>query len=375
MIIDRIFSHIEPLLKPNKVVVIYGPRRVGKTTLLNEFLKTTKLKYRLETGENIRVQEVLGSRDFQKIGDYIGNNELIAIDEAQYIKGIGLGLKIIVDNFPGIKVITTGSSSFDLAGQIGEPLVGRKFTITLYPFAQLELAQIHNIFDLKQKLEEFLLFGTYPDVYLAKTRDEKMAALNEIADSYLLKDVLAYDGVKKPKILVDLVKMLALQVGNEVSLTELSQKLGVNLNTVVKYLDILEKGFVIVPCGSLKRNLRNEIRGKKKYYFYDNGVRNALLSQFNELSLRNDVGALWENFIFTERLKTRAYKNIGANYYFWRTYQQKEIDLVEEYGGVLHGYEFKWNGSAGKPKEFSGAYPQSTFEVINKENYLDFLTD
>ncbi|HPO06406.1 MAG TPA: ATP-binding protein [Candidatus Pacearchaeota archaeon] len=375
MNINRAFSQIEPLLKPNKVVVIYGPRRVGKTTLLNEFLKTTKLKYRLDSGENIRIQEILGSQDFKKIGEYIGGNELIAIDEAQNIKGIGLGLKIIVDNFPDIKVIATGSSSFDLAGQIGEPLVGRKTTINLYPFAQLELAQEQNAFDLKQKLEDFLLFRSYPNVYTAKTKDEKISALNDIADSYLLKDVLAIDRVKKPKIIIDLVKMLALQIGSEVSLTELAQNLSVNLNTIAKYLDILEKGFVIISCGALKRNLRNEIRGKKKYYFYDNGVRNALLSQFNGLSLRNDTGALWENFIFTERLKTRAYKNIYANYYFWRTYQQKEIDLVEEYGGVLHGYEFKFTGGAAKPKEFLEAYPQSTFEAINKENYLDFLTN
>ncbi len=374
MIIKRFFSQIEPLLKPNKVVVIYGPRRVGKTTLLNEFLKTTKLKYRFDSGENIRVQEILGSQDFKKIGEYVGDNELVAIDEAQHIKGIGLGLKIIVDNFPGIRVIATGSSSFDLANQTGEPLVGRKSTITLYPFSQLELAQDQNAFDLKQKLEDFLLFGSYPEVYLVKTRDEKIAALNGIVDSYLLKDVLAFEGLKKPKILVDLVKMLALQAGSEMSLTELGQNLGANLNTIAKYLDILEKGFVIISCGALKRNLRNEIRGKKKYYFFDNGVRNALLSQFNGLDLRNDVGALWENFIFTERLKTRVGKNLYANYYFWRTYEQKEINLVEEYGGTLHGYEFKWSGGASKPKEFLEAYPQSVFEVINRENYLDFLT-
>ena len=373
MIINRNFTQIEPLLQPNKVLVIYGPRRVGKTTLLNEFLKTTKLKYRLDSGENIRVQEVLGSQDFKKIGEYVAGNELIAIDEAQQIDNIGMGLKIIVDQFPGIKVIATGSSSFDLANQIGEPLVGRKRTITLYPFAQIELAQTLGVFELKQKLEDFLLYGSYPDVYLAKTKDEKIFALNEIIDSYLLKDVLALEGVRKPKVLVDLVKMLALQVGSEVSLNELSQGLGVNLQTVGKYLDILERGFVIISAGALRRNLRNEIRGKKKYYFYDNGVRNALLSQFNELNLRNDVGALWENFIFIERLKTREYKNIGANYYFWRTYEQKEVDLIEEYGGVLHGYEFKWSGNAVKPKVFLEAYPQSVFEVINQDNYTDFL--
>ncbi|MFA5249116.1 MAG: ATP-binding protein [Candidatus Paceibacterota bacterium] len=374
MIINRFFSQIEPLLQANKVLVIYGPRRVGKTTLLNEFLRTTKLKYRLDSGENIRIQEILGSNDFKKIGEYVADNELIAIDEAQQIENIGMGLKIIVDQFPGIKVIATGSSSFDLANQIGEPLVGRKRTINLYPFAQLELAESQSVFDLKQKLEDFLLYGSYPDVYLAKTKNERITALNEIVDSYLLKDVLALEGVKKPRVLVDLVKMLALQIGNEVSLAELSRELSVDLRTVEKYLDILEKGFVIISAGALKRNLRNEIRGKKKYYFYDNGIRNALLSQFNELNLRNDVGGLWENFVFVERLKTRVYKNIHANYYFWRTYEQKEIDLIEEYDGVLHGYEFKWSGGAAKPKVFLENYPQSVFEVINRDNYIDFLT-
>lgn len=371
--IDRYYTKIDKLLLPNKVLVIYGPRRVGKTTLLNDFLKTTKLKYRLDSGENIRVAEVLSSRDFDRIKEYVGNNELIAIDEAQHIDNIGLGLKIIVDQIPGIKVIVTGSSSFDLANQVGEPLVGRKKTVTLYPFAQLELVKEFNVFDLRQKLENFLLYGSYPEVFLAKTNDEKIIALNEIVDSYLLKDVLALEQVKKPKALVDLVKLLALQVGSEASLSEIAQKLEINLRTIEKYIDILEKGFVIMSASTLKRNLRNEVRGKKKYYFYDNGIRNALLSQFNPLDSRNDVGALWENFLFSERIKTRAYKNRYANYYFWRTYQQKEIDLIEEYDGILRGYEFKYSGGAPKPQEFFEVYPQSTFEVINRDNYLDFL--
>lgn len=374
IMIKRFFSPLEPLLESNKVLIIYGPRRVGKTTLLNELLENTKLKYRLDSGENLRVQTVLGSSDFEKIKEYVGDNELIAIDEAQQIPDIGQGLKIIVDQIPGIKVVVTGSSSFDLSNQVGEPLVGRKKTITLYPFSQLELAEIYNKFDLKGRLEEFLIYGSYPNVFLAKTKQEKMGLLNEIVDAYLLKDVLALDNVKKSKTLVDLVRLLALQIGSEVSLTELAKQLDSNVRTIEKYLDILEKGFVIVSLGTLKRNMRSEIRGKKKYYFYDTGVRNALISQFNDISLRNDVGALWENFLFIERLKKSAYKSLYANRYFWRTYDQKEIDLIEEYDGLLHAYEFKWKkGGVSVPKNFIENYPASPFEVINKENYLSFI--
>ena len=373
--IKRFFSPLEPLLEPNKVLIIYGPRRVGKTTLLKDMLSKTSLKYRFDSGENIRVEEVLSSSDFEKIKEYVGDNELIAIDEAQQISNIGRGLKIIVDQFPGVKVIVTGSSSFELSNQIGEPLVGRKKTITLFPFAQIELSKIYNAFDLQGRLEEILVYGSYPDVFLAKTKQEKMTLLNDIVDAYLLKDVLALDGVKKSRTLVDLVKLLALQIGSEVSLTELAQKLSANVRTIEKYLDILEKGFVIVSLSALKRNLRNEIRDKKKYYFYDTGVRNALLSQFNDVTLRNDIGALWENFIFIERLKKCSYREMFANRYFWRTYDQKEIDLVEEYGGSFHAFEFKWKKeNVSIPKKFMYTYPQSFFEVINKNNYRGFVT-
>ncbi|QQR78676.1 MAG: ATP-binding protein [Candidatus Moraniibacteriota bacterium] len=372
--IKRFYSPLEPFLKPNKVLVLYGPRRVGKTTLLKELLDTTSLKYRFDSGENIRVQEILGSNDFQAIKEYLAGYELLAIDEAQQIPNIGRGLKIIVDSIPGIKVIVTGSSSFDLFNQVGEPLVGRKTTLTLYPFAQCELAESFNTSDLKERLEEFLLFGSYPDVLVAYTREQKITFLNDIVDAYLLKDVLALDGVKKSRTLVDLVKLLALQVGNEVSLNELSNTLDTNIRTIEKYLDILEKGFVIVSLGALKRNLRNEVRSKRKYYFYDTGVRNALLSQFNRLSERNDVGALWENFLFIERLKKSTYQQHYANRYYWRTYEQQEIDYIEEYGGALHAYEFKWNKEkAPLPKKFLDAYGQSSFDVVTKENYWDFL--
>lgn len=371
--IKRFFGSLEPLLEHNKVLILYGPRRVGKTTLLKDLLKNTKLKYRFDSGENIRIQEILSSNDFEKIKEYVGDNELIAIDEAQQIPNVGMGLKIIVDQIPKIKVIVTGSSSFELSNKIGEPLVGRKKTITLFPFAQIELAKTYNEFDLGGRLEEFLIYGSYPDVFLAKTKQEKSVLLNEIVDVYLLKDVLALDNVKKSRTLVDLVKLLALQVGSEASLTELARQLSANVRTIEKYLDILEKGFVIVSLASLKRNLRTEIRDKRKYYFYDLGVRNALLSQFNDLSLRRDAGALWENFLFIERLKKLSYQSMFVNRYFWRTYDQKEVDLVEEYDGIFHAYEFKWKKERSLcPKKFMENYPHSKFKTISQKNYRDF---
>lgn len=373
--IKRFYSPLEPLLEPNKVLVMYGPRRVGKTTLLRSLLETTHLPYRFDSGENIRVQEILGSGDVGKIREYVAGYGLLAIDEAQQIPRIGQGLKILVDHVPGIRVVATGSSSFDLLNQVGEPLVGRKNTITLYPFAQSELSESFSAYDMRLRLEDFLIYGSYPDVFLAETKEKKISFLNDIVDAYLLKDVLALDGIKKSKTLVDLVKLLALQVGNEVSLTELANTLDANVRTIEKYIDVLEKGFVIVSLGALKRNLRNEIRGKKKYYFYDTGVRNALLSQFSDLSSRNDIGALWENFMFIERLKTHAYRKRYANRYFWRTYDQKEIDLVEEYDGVFHTYEFKWSkGGTSCPSAFTRAYDRTSFETINRDNYWEFLT-
>lgn len=372
--ISRFLDNIEPFLKPNKVLVIYGPRRVGKTTLIKNYLKTTKLKYRLDSGDNIRAQEVLGSRDFKAIKEYAAGYELLVIDEAQQIPGIGMGLKILVDEVPGLRVIATGSSSFDLANQVGEPLTGRKTTLTLFPIAELELAKENNPYDLKSTLEDRLIFGTYPEVLTAQTRESKIAALDETVNSYLFKDVLALDKIKKSKTLVDLVKLLALQIGSEVSINELATSLGVNARTVERYLDILEKSFVLIGVGSLRRNLRNEVRGKKKYYFYDTGVRNGIISQFNRLNERGDIGGLWENYLFIERLKKRSYQNLHANYYFWRTYAQQEIDYIEEREGKLFAYEFKWKNTTAKPPElFLQSYPNAEFQVITKDNYLEFL--
>lgn len=371
---ERAYEPLDRYLQPNKALVIYGPRRVGKTTLLQKFLSQTHLKYKLDSGDNIRTQQILSSQDFDQILAYVEGYELLAIDEAQNIPNIGMGLKIIVDQAPGIQVIVTGSSSFELAGQVGEPLTGRKRTLTLYPLAQSELLSMHNKFELRERLPDYLIFGAYPEVLQASTRQERINTLTEIADSYLLKDILAFDRVRNSRTLLDLLKLLAFQVGSEVSLTELSTQLGVDVKTAQRYLDLLEKAFVVIRLGGFSRNLRQEITNKSKYYFLDNGIRNAVIAQFNDLSQRNDIGALWENFIFTERLKHHEYKQLYGNVYFWRTYNQQELDLVEERDGRLFGYEFKWSKkSAAVPTQWRGSYPDAGYEVIHSENYLDFI--
>ena len=374
--IPRFYDNIGKLIKPQKVLVIYGPRRVGKTTLLKNYLKQTSFKYKLEVGDNIRIQHILSSQDFTQILDFAEGYELIAIDEAQQIPGIGMGLKIIVDQIPSIRVIATGSSSFDLADQIGEPLTGRKTTITLYPIAQLELLQLYNKHELKEKLPEFLIFGSYPEVIIAKTNKEKINILEEIVNSYLLKDILSLEKVKGSKILLDLLKLLAFQIGNEVSLNELANSLSIDVKTVARYLDLLEKTFVIVRIGGFSRNLRSEITSKAKYFFLDNGIRNGVISQFNSIDERSDIGQLWENFVVIERLKKHSYKSIYGNTYFWRTYGQQEIDLVEERDGHFFGYEFKWSvkNKVKPPKDWLTNYPESKFSLVTPDNYLDFIT-
>lgn len=371
----RIYEPLDKYLAPNKVLVIYGPRRVGKTTMLQTYLGGTTLKYKLDSGDNIRVQQILSSQDFRHILSYVEGYELLVIDEAQSIPNIGMGLKIIVDQVPGIQVIVTGSSSFELAGQVGEPLTGRKRTLALYPLAQSELLSENNRFELREKLQDYLIFGTYPEVINAHTRDERVEVLREIADSYLLKDILAFDRIKNSRTLLDLLKLLAFQVGSEVSISELATQLGVDVKTVKRYLDLLEKAFVVYRLNGFSRNLRKEVTTKPKYYFLDNGIRNAVIAQFNGLGERDDAGALWENFILMERHKYRAYKPLHSNNYFWRTYQKQEIDLVEEHGGKLFGYEFKWakNKIVRPPAEWANTYENSEFNVINRENYLDFI--
>jgi len=374
--LKRIYDDLDSYLEPKKALILYGPRRVGKTTLLNNFLSHTKLKYKLDSGDNIRTQHILSSQDFSQILEYIEGYELIAIDEAQQIPNIGMGLKIIVDQAPGIRVIATGSSSFDLAHQVGEPLTGRKRTLELYPVSQLELLSHFNKMELKEKLEEFLIFGSYPEVITADSRKRKTEILQELADSYLMKDILSHERIRASKPLLDLLKLLSFQIGNEVSTHELATQVGLDSKTVNRYLDLLEKTFVIVKIGGFSRNLRKEIASKCKYYFLDNGVRNAVINQFNPIDSRADVGGLWENFISIERLKKRAYKNIYGDTYFWRTYDQKEIDIVEEREGNLFGYECKWSvkKKISAPKDWVKAYPGAKFHTINPKNYLPFIT-
>ena len=372
--IERFYKNIDNLLKPNRALIIYGPRRIGKTTLLKNYLSKTKYKYLLDTGDNVETRQIFGLPDFNKIIDYAAKYELIAIDEAQLIPNIGSGLKILVDQVPNIKVIATGSSSFDLANQVGEPLTGRKITINLYPLLQSELLTIFNKYELKKNLSDFLIFGSYPEAITAKTRTEKIAVIKEIVTSYLLKDILAFERIKSPKVLLDLIKLLAFQIGSEVSFNELATKLSINARTVARYIDLLEKSFIIVNLGSFSRNLRKEVTRKNKYYFLDNGIRNGVIDQFNDLDKRDDIGKLWENFIVMERIKMLDYKKIYGHLYFWRTYEQKEIDIVEERDGKLAGYEIKWKKDKVKPpKDWLATYKNAEYKVINQDNYLDYV--
>jgi predicted AAA+ superfamily ATPase len=375
MNITRFYQDLSKYIEPNKALIIYGPRQAGKTTLLKNFLGTCGLKYKLDSGDNIKTQNLLSSQDFGSLKEYVAGYDLLAIDEAQKIPNIGVNLKILVDQVPNLKIIATGSSSFELAGQVGEPLTGRKLTLTLYPISQLELLNSYNKHELKDRVSEWLIFGGYPEIAATSNKNKKIKLLDELTYSYLLKDILELDGIKSSKKLLDLLRLLAFQVGNEVSLSELGRHLGIDYKTVERYLDLLEKAFVVYNLRGFSRNLRKEITKKSKYYFYDNGIRNTIISNFNDLDKRNDIGALWENFLFIERCKKRSYQEIIANSYFWRTWEQQEIDLIEDREGKLFAYEFKWGESKiHAPKQWKETYPDSAFSVIDRKNYLSFIT-
>jgi len=368
-------KNLRKSLVKNKVVVIYGPRRCGKTTLLQKFLEGAKKKRLFVSGEDITVQEYLGSQSIDKLKSFVGRNKLLIIDEAQKIKGIGINLKLIVDHIQGIEVIATGSSAFDLARHIGEPLTGRKITLRMFPLAQLEIMELESRHETAANLENRLIYGSYPEIIIMNDNKEREKYLKEIMNSYLYKDILELDGLKHSDKIVKLLQLLAFQIGQEVSLAELGTQLGISKNTVERYLDLLEKAFVIYSLPGFSRNLRKEITKNHRYYFYDVGIRNALINNFNSLSLRNDVGMLWENYVISERMKKQAYLAKTANNYFWRTYDQKEIDFVEERQGKLYGYEIKWQSKKAKiPKDWQRAYKNSKYKLINKDNYLEFIT-
>ncbi|MBL7965665.1 MAG: ATP-binding protein [Prolixibacteraceae bacterium] len=364
----------ESILKKGKVFVLYGPRRVGKTELIRKIVSGFDGKIFSGTGDNQEVRELLSSQKLNQLQTAFGSYQLVFIDEAQRIPAVGFALKLLIDHFPEMIIVVTGSSSFDLSNKIGEPLTGRNTLRNLFPISILELYnQLGGMFVL-QKLEDLLIFGTYPEVLTANSANDKKEYLISIRDAYLFKDILELESIRNPAKLTDLLKLLAFQIGQEVSLNELSNNLGIAKQSVERYLDLLEKTFIIKKVSGFSRNLRKEIVKTARYYFWDNGIRNALINNFNPLGQRNDVGMLWENFLYMERLKTKSYKRIFASDYFWRTYDRQEIDLIEERDGKLFAYEFKWQPKNVKaPKAWSDAYPDSEFQVISKENFLEFL--
>lgn len=370
-------KHLEnlfKLLKPSKVIIVYGPRRCGKTTLLKKFLEKTDKKYLLAQGEDIFVQEFLSSQSIIKLKNFIGAVNLLVIDEAQKIPNIGLNLKLIVDNINGIEIIATGSASFDLYQKLGEPLTGRKTTLRLFPIAQMELSKIEKLHETRANLEARLIFGSYPEVILAKNDQEKISYIRELINSYLYKDILEMNGLKHSDKLVKILQFLAFQIGGEVSYSEIARQVGLNKKTIERYLDLLEKVFVIFKIRGFSRNLRKEVSKNPKYYFYDLGVRNGLINNFNLINLRNDIGSIWENYIISERIKKQEYLNFQTNNYFWRTYDQKEIDFIEERQGKLYAYEVKWKSQKlVPPDDWQSAYPNSEFFTVCRQNYLEFI--
>jgi len=371
---QRIYDDLPKLLRKGKVVVIYGPRRVGKTTLITNFIEKSKLKSKLVSGDNIEIRNIFSSQSLETISRYVEGYELLTIDEAQRIPNIGLGLKILVDNRPDIYVVITGSASLDLSYRVGEPLVGRKYTHRLYPLWIGELTKEKNRFELAEKKAGRLIFGSYPEVLNAKTNSERIQILGENVATYLFKEIIEIEQIGSTKLLLDLLKLIAFQVGKEVSLTELGKSLGVDKKTVQRYLNLFEQSFILYNLRGYNRNLRKEVTKKSKYYFWDNGIRNAVIKNFNNLDTRDDVGALWENYLVAERLKKQEYRRIYANNYFWRTWEKQEIDWVEEREGKLFGFEFKWADQKIKaPTQWAGSYPRASFEIINQNNYLDFV--
>lgn len=363
---DKCFRH--------KAILILGARQVGKTTLLKQFMQeqTDQVLY-LNCDEAITVS-LLTNRNIQQLQTLIGTAKIVVIDEAQKVDNIGLTLKMIVDNIPDVQVIATGSSAFELRNRLNEPLTGRKYEYRLFPISTNEIHKTSGYLDVQRLLESRLIYGSYPDILVHGTEAHEL--LNALTDSYLYKDILASDNLRKPELLDKLLKALAFQVGSEVSYNELSQTIGSDAKTVERYIELLEKSFIIFRLNGLSRNLRNELKKAKKIYFYDNGVRNAVIQQFAPLDMRNDVGALWENFFISERIKFNHYRQHYCNIYFWRTKTQQEIDYIEESNGKFDVFEMKWNPKNAKtaiPANFLKAYSVANTAIVTPDNYLNYL--
>jgi predicted AAA+ superfamily ATPase len=373
--LDRdISENIIKKLQPNKVVIVFGARRVGKTVLVKDILAKINEPILALNGEDINVHDKLAIRTVENYKQIIGSYKLLYIDEAQKIPEIGLKLKLMVDEIEDLKIIISGSSSFDINKDAGEPLTGRKYTFNLFALSENEYNQVENNISKIDKIRERLIFGNYPELLHLPDQTDKSDYLNEMVSSYLLKDILVYENIRNSQKIFNLLRLIAFQIGGEVSLQELGKQLGISKNTVEKYLDLLSKVYILHKVEGFSRNLRKEITKNSRWYFLDNGIRNAVIANFNQIESRNDIGQLWENYMISERLKYQEYKRMSSNNYFWRTYEQQEIDWVEERNGSLFGYEFKWKENKVKiPTQWKNAYPDASFEVINKTNFEKWL--
>jgi uncharacterized protein len=359
----------------NKVILIFGTRRTGKTVLIQEIQNGYQGKSLILNGEDFDMQELFKNRSVSNYKRIIGDTTLLIIDEAQAFTAIGAILKLMIDSIPDLNIVATGSSSFDLLNKTGDPLTGRQIQFNLYPLAQLEIKEQETPVETLQNLDERLIFGSYPELFSLSTYQEKAVYLQQLVQSYLLKDILAFEGIRNSDKIVRLLRLIALQMGNEVSYLELSTQLGMSKNTVESYLDLLSKVFIIYKLGAYSTNARKEISKGAKWYFLDNGIRNAIINDFKLPALRNDVGALWENYLLSERIKKNTYEGNNIQYFFWRNYNLQEIDLIELKDGKLNGFEFKY--SPGKkvkvPPAFSTIYPDAAFTCISKDNYLAWI--
>ncbi|MCF6270306.1 MAG: ATP-binding protein [Melioribacteraceae bacterium] len=360
-------------LYKRKAIIITGPRQVGKTTMVRELAESSGEKFIWFNGDEPHIRDLLANKSTSELKVLLGKNKLVIIDEAQRIPNIGITIKLIVDNLTDRQVIVTGSSSLDIASELNEPLTGRKYEYRMFPLSFNEMVNETSYLEEKQLLEKRMIYGYYPGIINAIGEEREL--LGFLADSYLYKDIFTLGNIKKPRLLENLLQALALQVGNEVITNELSNLLAVDNATIERYINLLEKTFVIFQLPSLSRNMRNEIKKGRKIYFYDLGIRNAIINNFNSLNLRQDKGALWENYIIVERMKYRIVNSIYSNDFFWRTHTQQEIDFIEEYDGKLFAYEFKWNPTkkARFPNSFKTAYPNCETELINSRNYENFI--
>ncbi len=372
--IPRILENtIASSLFNGKAHIITGPRQSGKTTFAQKIVGRTNEKSVWFNGDETDIREKFSQPTSTKLKALIGSAKLVIIDEAQRIENIGLCIKLLVDTYPQLQIIATGSSSFELANKINEPLTGRKWEHKLLPLSFEELSEYNGELVEDRLLEHRLLYGSYPEVVTNQGNEKSL--LKQLADSYLYKDILTWERINKPDRLERLVMALAMQVGNEVSYHELAQLTGLRDETVQRYISLLEKVFIVFRLHAFSRNVRNELKKSRKVYFYDLGIRNAIINNFNPPNMRADIGAMWENYLISERMKYSQYHNHFANHYFWRTTQQQEVDYIEEFDGILHAYEFKWNPKKKVrfPKTFLKAYPGSETKVITPDNVGEFL--